>query len=184
MRKIRTAAITMTAVGLLAGSAVVAQDEEPAPIATAFTGAFTSQIDMISDGTNDEADGLETTTEFAMRTSMVASDPRLTGSVVYTGNWLIDTRGGMSDDHVMNMLRAATYEVTNDGGSWLGEATAFSSAELGVNDEIVVFTGRGGYDGLTAVASVNHVPWPAEFEGTIFPSAMLGIPEPYVEEQQ
>ena len=76
----------------------------------------------------------------------------------------------------------STYELTNDGGSWLGEHTAFGSADvLGPdvgNIGTIIFVGRDGYEGLTAyVINQFDMAANAEFSGVIFPTAMPPFPE-------
>ena len=74
------------------------------------------------------------------------------------------------------------YELANDGGSWLGEATNFGNTDLGVNSQTIIFEGRDGYEGLTAYAVVDWRDFAGEYVGTVFPAAMPEVPEPYVAE--
>lgn len=183
MRTIRTITTSLLAVGLLTGSAagVAAQDEGGEPVSTSFTGKFTSQSDVISEGTSTRSpDGLELTTDIVVVQSMVSSDPRLTGAVTATLTYLIDTN--VVIDHTANILATGTYELANDGGSWLGEATNFGNTDLGVNSQTIIFEGRGGYEGLTAYAVVDWRDFAGEYVGTVFPAAMPEVPEPYVAE--
>lgn len=189
MRMIRTITITSFIVSLLAGSAVgaAAQDEDAAPISTAFTGAFTTQSDPIREGDSEAVDGVDYTTGVAVETSMVSSDPRLTGEVVYTANWLLDlssAQGAEWDGRFpgANMLSAATFELTNDGGSWLGEGRGFHNVELDIATEAIVFSGFDGYDGMTAFLVLDSKPYPAEYQGMIFDATMPEVPEPYAVE--
>ena len=183
MRATRTIVIHIIVVGLLAGSAIgaAAQDEEP-PLSQGFTGSFTTQLDVLSGGTWTETPGLGETDGFAYRGSMVWDDPRLTGTFTYTGNWLIDTRAGMRDDGLGNVVSAATYELMNDDGSWIGEQISVSNFAEEYSSGIVVFVGQGGYDGLTATAAIDFSVSPARFVGTIFPRPMPDFPEPYTAE--
>jgi hypothetical protein len=182
---IRTTTISILAAGLLAGTTVgvTAQDEGSERVTTSFTGRFTSQEDVISHGTSTGPgdDGLELTTGIVVLGSMVSSDPRLTGTVTSALTYLIDTNA-INDDHAANILATGTYELTNDEGSWLGEATNFGNIDLGVNYQTIIFEGRGGYEGLTAYAVVDWWGFAGEYVGTVFPAPMPEIPEPYAVE--
>ena len=182
MRSIKTTTISILVVGLLVGSvgSAAAQDEEPAAASSSFTGSFTSQLDVVSEPTeNVGPDGLMEASGLVLLTSWVASDPRLTGAVTYTGNSLLDTNVEGTSTGCGRCLLAVTYELTNDGGTWLGEATTIRDAELDLADQVIIFEGRDGYEGLTAYAVIDHRPFPARFAGAIFPSAMPTAPEPY-----
>ena len=103
-----------------------------------------------------------------------SSDPRLTGDAIVANSALVDPDEG-------SVLTVSTYELTNDGGSWLGEHTAFGSDVLGPdvgNLGPIILVGRDGYEGLTAYA-INQFDRAgnAEFSGVIFPSAMPPFPE-------
>ena len=130
-----------------------------------------------------EVDGLDYTDGFASRGSMVSSDPRLTGTFTYTGNWLFDPARATSD-HNSTMIRTGTYELTNDGGSWIRRDHGLRRhrCRRRVPTSSTVFEGHGGYEGLTAVAIASHWDWRGEYVGTIFPAAMPENPEPYAAE--
>lgn len=193
MRTIRNITIAILAVGLLAGSAVAvsAQDGEAGDdpldglevfgekVSTSFTGRFTSQSDVIEEGTEVVVDGLLHLEGIVLRQSMVSSDPRLTGAVTTTADWVIDVG---RPDGMATIMFAGTLELTNGGGSWLGEFVGVGDLEHEMNDSVVTFAGRGGYEGLTAVAVIDTWDWAQTYEGTIFPAAMPEIPEPYVAE--
>ena len=170
MRAIKITTISILAVGLLAGSAVgvAAQDEEATT--TSFTGT-SSFVEFISEGTwGPLPNGLDESANFVGLHRWESSDPRLTGDVIVASTSLIDPDKS-------NVLTSSTYELTNDGGSWLGEHTAFGSADHALTGPII-FVGRDGYEGLTAYA-INQFDdaGNAEFSGVIFPTALPSFPE-------
>jgi hypothetical protein len=82
-----------------------------------------------------------------------------------------------------NMLNTSIVELTNDGGSWLGEGVSMSSTDLDVATDNIILVGRDGYEGLTAYVLVDGRGWPPTYSGVIFPSAMPDVPEePYAGE--
>jgi len=182
MGTIKASTSAILAISLLTGTAVgvLAQDEGSEPRSTAFTGSFTTQSDLITEGTTSETDGVQKTKGHARHASMVSSDPRLTGPVTFTDNWLVDLNVMAPDYENFNVMVASTLELTNDGGSWLGEARTFGNIELDVNTGMIVFEGRGGYDGLSAYLLVDWQP-SQEFVGTIFQGELPDFPEPYAE---
>jgi hypothetical protein len=178
VRAIKTTTISILALGLLAGSAVgVAAQEEPNMDGAAVTGTA-DWLRAVSNGTESSADGITAVNDVVHVHSWTASDPRLSGDLTYTGNWLFDEVNAIS-------IQSGTYELTNDDGSSLGEATAYSSDVLGADTDVIVFTGRDGYEGLTAYVVIdwsNGDDGGENFEGVIFPSAMPEAPEPYAGE--
>lgn len=182
MRTIRATATAILSIGLLASPAVgvAAQDEGQGSLVTSFTGEFTTQIDVISEGTPfGDADGFEGTNGLVARMSMVSSDPRMTGTVISTANFILDTNQMAPDFEVFNVLGTNTYELTNDGGSWIGEATSFGNIDLGVTKGTIVFVGRGGYEGLTAYLATDGEAFRTGYVGMIFPRPMPETPQPY-----
>ena len=126
-------------------------------------------------------DGLEETTGSVYVGSLVSSDPRLTGTYTSIDNWVVDTTEMLDDFSNFNVLVASTWELTNDGGSWLIEVTSFGNIEQGVNAGWLEFVGQGGYEGLNAYAVADWRDSP-QFVGTVFPRPMPEIPEPYAAE--
>ena len=176
MRAIKTITISILAVGLLAGSAVgvAAQDEDATT--SSFTGT-SSFVEVISEGTWGEPlpNGLIGAADNVGLHRWESSDPRLAGDAVVANSAVIDPDKG-------NVLTVSTYELTNDGGSWVGEHTAFGSSDaLGPdvgNLGPIILVGRDGYDGLTAyVMNQFDMAANAEFSGVIFPTALPSFPE-------
>jgi hypothetical protein len=175
VKGLKPSVISMLAVGLVAGSAVgVAAQEEPSKEAASVTGRA-AWFGEVSAGTQTSSDGIVAVEDVVHNHIWSASDPRLSGEVTYTGNWYF-----VPDPYIG--IQSGTYELTNDEGSWLGDATAYGSEALGVDADVVVFTGRGGYEGLTAYVVLD---WGSQdvsgenIQGVIFPSAMPPVPEPY-----
>ena len=190
MRAIKATTIAMLAVGLLAGSvvAVAAQDEGEATVVTSFTGVFSPDGEPLP---------VETTSVtlpngfivaepgFAWSNRLESTDPRLTGEHRVVVNWVLDPVGfgAFETGGRPNLLQAAVHEVINEGGSWRGEGTAFSSTELDLlGGEVVTLVGQGGYEGMTAYALIEGSYEPPRISGVIFPTAMPKVPEPYVGE--
>jgi hypothetical protein len=183
MRMIKTTTISILAVGLLAGSAVgvAAQDDAAVAEVTSFTGERTTQQDQVVEGTSSASGGLDEVTGSVYVGSLVASDPRLTGTYTSTDNYIVDTTEMLDDFSNFNVVSASTWELTNDGGSWIVEVTSFGNIEADVNAGWLEFTGQGGYEGLSAYAVADWRDSP-QFVGTVFPRPMLEIPEPYAAE--
>ena len=181
MRAIKTTAISILALGLLAGPAVgvAAQDAEATAEVSSFTGTGTEGLEVLDEGTfGVNSDGLNEATGVAYVARFDSDDDRLTGDATITANWQFpDASDGLSQ------LAARTYEVTNEGGSWLGQSHSFIADDLGVAVEMAVLTGQGGYEGLTAYV---HFDWnddfTTNFSGLIFPGAGPTVPEPYAGE--
>lgn len=178
MKGRKTTLVVAISIGLLAGSTVgVAAQDEPSMEGAAVTGTA-GWLREVSGGTESSTDGIVAVDDVVHVHSWTASDPRLSGDLTYTGNWLFDENAG-------NSIQSGTYELTNEGGSWLGDATAYSSDALQADTDVVVFAGRDGYEGLTAYVVIDWSSSGASgenFEGVIFPSAMPPVPEPYVAE--
>jgi hypothetical protein len=100
-----------------------------------------------------------------------ASDPRLSGEVTYVGNWHRYSTAPAFQ------VEAASRVVVNEGGGWVGTATALAGDKVG-NYDTVVLTGEGAYAGLTAYVLMDWTKDPATFVGAIFPGEMPSPPEP------
>ena len=183
MRTIKSTTISIVALGLLACStfAVAAQDEEAAADVGSFTADRTTQQDQVIEGATSASDGLEETTGSVYVGSLVSSDPRLTGTYTSVDNWVVDTTEMLDDFSLFNVLVASTWELTNEGGSWLVEVTSFGNIEQGVNAGWFEFVGQGGYKGLHAYAVADWLDSP-QIVGTIFPRPRPETPEPYAGE--
>ena len=180
MRAIRTTTISILAISLLAGSAVgvTAQDEETDPNRAVDVTGRAAWFSLVSGGTRTSLDGIVKDEDVVHEHIWSASDPRLSGNVTYTGNWSFDPITDIG-------IQSGTYELTNDEGSWLGNATAYVSDRLGADTDVVVFAGRDAYEGLTAYVVID---WGADdvsgenLKGVIFPRAMPEVPDAYAAE--
>lgn len=94
-----------------------------------------------------------------------STDDRLSGEVTYSGLWR------RYPAPAQMQVEAATYELVNDGGRWVGEATALATADLPGWDT-VMFTGADGYAGLTAYVVIDWAGGSEDFYGAIFPGPM------------
>ena len=181
MRAIKTTIISILVLGLLASSAVgvAAQDEEATAEVSSFTGTGTEGLEVLAEGTFEvNADGLNETVGNVYVARFDSDDDRLTGDATITANWQFpDPSDGLS------LLSTRTYELTNEGGSWVGQSHSLNADDLGVSVEMAVLTGQGGYEGLTAYV---HFDWnddfTTNFSGVIFPGPGPEMPEPYAAE--
>ena len=184
MRTVKTTTISILAVGLLAGSAVgvAAQDDEAAAGATSFTGSALGgpAIDVETTET-DLGNGFTAVDGFTYRNTWEASDERMTGDVIGVVNQVIDP-GALETGGLPDIIMSEAIELTNDGGSWLGEGSGFGSTDLDVVKGMYTLVGQGGYEGLTAYVIAETVGREPALSGIIFPTAMPEVPEPYVGE--
>ena len=81
-----------------------------------------------------------------------------------------------------NIIMSMAIELTNDGGSWLGEGRGFGSSDLEFVKEIYTLVGQGGSEGLTAYVIAETTGREPALSGIIFPSGMPEAPEPYAGE--
>ena len=161
------------AFGLMAGSAigVTAQDEEADPMAPAVvTGSISGQRHVDGSVTTDVGTGATITEGVGFRQTWEASDPRLSGSVIYTGNWLRYGGGDMQ-------VEASSVVLDNAAGRWIGTGTAMAAGDLSM--DTMILHGEGAYEGLTAYVMQD---WseglPAAFTAAVFPGDMPVSPEP------
>ena len=175
MRTVRNATISILAVGLLAGATVgVAAQDEPGIEVTEVTGQaiFGPWID--DPGVDETPDGILVGEDFVFLHGWDTSDARLNGEVTRTVNFrhIPDT----------GTIESVAYELTNDGGSWVGDGRGYSAGSDGSG--FVALSGRGGYEGLSAFlvheGGTGDGGW--DLKGIIFPSEVPEVPEPYVAE--
>ena len=105
-----------------------------------------------------------------------ASDARLGGEATYTGQWQLyeppAEDSGTGGD-------AAVYEIVNEGGHWLCEASRALTPGDAPGAHTLVFNGEGDYEGMTAYLDVDWSQAPFAFTGVILP----GEAPPYAEPQ-
>ena len=187
VRSIKTTTISILALGLLAGSAVgvAAQDEEAAAGVTSVTGSIFGGEGLDVETTETEyPNGFYAVDGFTWRNDWVSSDERLTGDVTGVTNWVVGPDGfdAWGTGGQPDIIASQVLELTNDGGSWLGEGVSFGSTDLDISRDMFALVGQGGYEGLTAYVILEVPPGPPTFSGIIFPAAMPEAPEPYAGE--
>ncbi len=150
MRTLRLSLAGTVILLLLGGlsGVVSAQSEEPDPMAPATAAIEITSWREVSPGTvrSDDA-GVVHIEGVHHEHVWEATDPRLSGTVTYRGNW-------MAFPEVPMQVESATYEVVNEGGRWFGPATAQAGPSLG-NTDTVLLRGEGGYEGLMAYVLMN-----------------------------
>lgn len=178
MRIIRTITISFLSICLLAGAAVgvVAQDEPRSGLAE-VTGRAIFGPWLHDPGVVTTPEGIVVGEGFAFIHGWETSDPRLNGEVTRTVTFHNQPDAGG--------IESVAYELTNDGGSWVGEGHSYGIGALGSGTDgagFVSLTGRGGYTGLTALivheGGLDDGGW--DLKGIIFPTDLPEIPEPYV----
>ena len=149
MRAIKTTAILVVAVGLLAGSAVGSAAQEGITPVTVIVdapeGCYYDELTAISTCPNVVID---------------ASDDRLSG-VAETTVYALDLPGSPED-----LLGTITIRIENDKGAWFGVGTYGFVA--GFEDDAWVLTGDGEYAGLSAYLALDG----EEIRGAIVEGAL------------
>jgi hypothetical protein len=108
------------------------------------------------------------------------SDPRLTGTA--TDTWDMDV---YVTDQAIYSVRAGTYEVHNESGTWLchyrdGLSYGMGRYAVGANDETLTCTGDDAYEGLTAILFLDWTDSPPNdvpLAGLIFSGEPPPLPE-------
>jgi hypothetical protein len=162
--------VILVLLGGLSG-VVSAQSEEADPMAPATASIEITSSQEISPGTmrTDDA-GIVHIEDVHHEHVWEATDPRLSGTVTYRGNW-------QAYPEVPMQVESATYEVVNEGGRWFGPATAQAGPSLGNNDTILL-RGEGGYEGLMAYILIDGTTtYPPRIYAAIFPGEMPPVPE-------
>jgi hypothetical protein len=144
--------------------AVMAQDEATdvsvAPVVV--TGTFDCTEGT---GEGDEPIGQSVMTVHAWQ----ATDPRLSGEAAYTGHWHIydPPSEDAGDPAAIDVSDEAVYEIVNDGGGWICEASRTALPRTGDTTHTLVFSGEGEYEGMTAYLHVDWSATPFTFSGLI-----------------
>lgn len=179
MRSVRPLIVGLLAGALLtaSGVAAVAQSEEEQPAADA-PATMDEQLTtpVVVSGTLEcldsaaEADGEAPSDQSVVTVhAWQASDERLTGEVTYGGRWEIYGEPSEDRGSVESSADDAFYEIVNEGGAWLCEAARGPEPRTGDTGHTLVFTGEGGYEGLTAYLHVDWSQTPYVFNGLILP---------------
>ena len=172
MRILRSPIITL-ALTLLAGTttSAIAQSAEPSAdpaVAPAWvTGALTLAPGCTEPTSTMEA-GVEHQRGFPLRApGLTTTDPRLTGTA--SSALSVDV---YRVDGARVEVSSGTYDVRNDGGTWLCHRAIFYrpgwSPDDDDNDQMVTCVGNGGYEGLTAILIIDWTAEPVSINGLIF----------------
>jgi hypothetical protein len=178
MRRSLQPLIGMSILMLVGGASVAtAQETEDTNAATAPV-VVSGTLDCLGEMPADQASGADASlgTDVVNVHRWQASDARLGGTATYTGRWQLyeqpaEDTGSGSD--------AAAYEIVNDGGRWLCEASRAVAPGDAPSTHTLVFSGEGDYEGMTAYLSVDWSQAPYAFTGVILP----GEAPPYAEPQ-
>jgi len=172
MRMIKTTAISILTIGLLAGAAIgVTAQDEPGTGVTEVTGRAIFGPWEEDPGITLTPEGIMVGEGFVFIHGWDTSDDRLNGEMRRTVNF-------RSIPEVAT-VESFAYELTNDGGSWVGDGRAYGGPSGGSG--LVALSGRDGYEGLSAFivheGDTDRGYW--DLKGIIFPSEVPEIPEPY-----
>jgi len=163
MKVARSTAVVSAVVLLLASSSpVVAQDVDMHPAAVL---GWALNEAHVADGASEEVDSVLQRRGPQYSYDWVATDPRLVGHAVWTGN------GNRFRSDPFFEVQRSNWEVSGEGGSWIGEGTGLQGAGLGEQDAIIL-TGQGAYEGLTAYLVLDWSLGGGRFRGAIFPGEM------------
>jgi len=165
----------------LIGLAVGATGESTSPVADGFTGRASPGDCEDATGTFEIVGEVERWRGYACDDGWIGtSDPRFTGTYVHVLN--LDAYRGQEFAPPEGAFNVWTIvrRVQNDEGAWQGEATTAAWVDdpddFFVDDPpaTVVFTGEGGYAGLTAIVTISERIVPSSVRGYIF----AGSPPP------
>jgi len=168
MRTLRLSLVGMLTLALLGGpgAMVVAQDDPMAPAMVTGTVTKTGKGPVGTVSTDEY--GATLRRGFVGTAEWEASDPRLSGTETYTGNW--------QRFPAAFQVEASTRVVENADGRWVGTATALAGPDN--ETDTVILHGEDAYEGLTAYALIDFRVFPIEFVAAIFPGEMPPFPEP------
>ena len=175
---------------LLGSSAVMAQEADPSAAASAVPAAspavpaaapegpvvVTGTLECLTAGTDAAASPAAGAT--VTLHEWQASDPRLSGEVAAEGSWEIYGKPS-EETGVPDANAQAIYQIVNDGGAWLCEASRLPDPMVPSEEHALVFSGEGDYEGLTAYLHIDWSQAPYAFTGLI----LQGEAPPYAEPQ-
>lgn len=149
---------------LLATTSLTAVAQDDAPEVSTAPVVVTGTLDCTAGaGEGEEPIGQSVMTVHAWQ----ATDPRLTGEATYTGHWQLYEPPAEDADDPQAAVDTAVYEVVNDGGGWLCEASRTALPRTGETSHTLVFSGEDEYEGLTAYIQVDWSTTPFTFSGLI-----------------
>jgi hypothetical protein len=181
MRTVLRLLIAMSVLALIAGSGVVTAQEAEEDAATSPV-VVTGTLECLGEapaGEPSDAGASAAPSEAKVTLhEWVASDPRLSGDVAYTGSWHI--YGEPSEDAGTPAAQdQAIYEIVNEGGKWLCEASRIPDPMVPSEEHTLVFNGEGAYEGMTAYLHIDWSQAPYAFTGLV----LQGEAPPYAEPQ-
>jgi hypothetical protein len=165
-------AVVLALLGPLSGT-VVAQDADPAADSDVHAPAVvTGTIRPVRPNQPPEAQPASLPLVASIRNygwtmELETDDPRLGGEFETNSNY----------DTYSTGAKASTFigRLTNDGGSWAIVGQGLSLG--GLNHYVNYYTGRDGYEGLSAMLLQRPAPGGWEVEGVIIPGAWPEPPE-------
>jgi hypothetical protein len=118
-----------------------------------------------------------------MEMTWASSDTRLSGDVICAGDREVNRDG--------SFVESATFVITNDGGRWVGRSMGLAAADPVTDivvgngllpegpdrEELVLFQGEGGYEGLSAIVHADWNQEPPVVTGTIFRGDLPPAPD-------
>jgi hypothetical protein len=154
------------------GATVVAQSQEPGVFEPTGVKITYSDDKVVEPETVTQSpDDAYTTIESVNSRTVEATDPRLSGTATFrtTIHWYpspVDTG-----------VVAHAVRLVNDEGAWTGTGRTINSLNFG-RMEMLVLSGEGAYEGLTAflVEDLFHTPGTAK--GVIIEGELPAFPEP------
>lgn len=184
MRVLKSMAISIVVIGLLAGSTVgaAAQDEEAA-LAPAWVSGTVVFGTPCADPATSMEDGVLQQRGFwcggRIAQSWLADDPRFTGD----GRVAHDSDTYVTDEGRYQVVSSA-FDVRNEDGGWLcanadAVDTGSSIFDASLQEFRMTCTGDGDYAGWTAILTVDFRNFEAPtkpFEGLVFPGEPVPIP--------
>jgi hypothetical protein len=181
MRTLLRLLTALSVLALLAGSSVVVARDAQDDGATAPV-VVTGTLECLGESPASEAAGAGASAAPAAAKvtvhEWVASDPRLSGEVAYTGRWHV--YGEPSEDAgTPSAQDQAIYQIVNEGGTWLCEASRIPDPMVPGEEHTLVFSGEGAYEGMTAYLHVDWSQAPYAFSGLV----LQGEAPPYAEPQ-
>lgn len=181
MRTLLRLLIAMSVLALIAGPSVVtAQEAEDDAVTSPVV--VTGTLECLGEAAAGEpADAGASAAPAEAKVTVhewVASDPRLSGDVAYTGTWHV--YGEPSEDTGTPAAQdQAIYQIVNEGGKWLCEASRIPDPMVPSDEHTLVFSGEGAYEGMTAYLHIDWSQAPYAFTGLV----LQGEAPPFAEPQ-
>ena len=176
----RAALLAVLSLATLAAGAVA---QSAGPVSDGFTGQAGYGDCEDPAGTFEIVDDVQQVRGYQCRSGWIGTtDPRFTGTYTSVAN--IDTYRGAEVAPPEGAFNVWTVvrRVENDEGAWQGAATTAAWVNdpdawfVGDPPAVVVFTGEGGYEGLTAIVTIQERIVPSGVRGYIFEGSPPPVP--------